>query len=126
MTDEPRVTMRVEQILAAANGEAARLHHEYIGTEHLLLALSSDDQGVAVAALKNLGINLNEVRARVSARNTCCSACWTRRQISPHMSSGLWVFAQTKPVWRWLGSWGLQPGDWPNTTQAARLRWRAA
>lgn len=65
MTDAPRVTVRVEQILAVANGEAARLHHEYIGTEHILLALSSDPQGVAVAALKNLGVDLNEVRACV-------------------------------------------------------------
>ena len=67
MTDEPRVTMRVEQILAAANGEAARLHHEYIGTEHILLALSSDHQGVAAAALTNLGVDLNEVRAGVES-----------------------------------------------------------
>lgn len=67
MTDKPRVTMRVEQILAAANGEAARLHHEYIGTEHILLALSSDHQGVAAAALKNLGVDLNDVRACVES-----------------------------------------------------------
>lgn len=70
MTDDPGVTVRVEQILAAANGEAARLRHEYIGTEHILLALSSDQEGVAVTALKNLGVDLNEVRARVESAVT--------------------------------------------------------
>lgn len=67
MLDEPRISMRVERILAAANDEAARLHHEYIGAEHVLLALASDREGVAVAALKNLGVDLNEVRDRVES-----------------------------------------------------------
>lgn len=63
--DTPHVSMRVQRVLAAANDEAARLHHEYIGTEHLLLALTADEGGVAVAALQNLGVKLGDVRTRI-------------------------------------------------------------
>jgi len=59
------MTQQVEKVLASANDEAARLNHEYIGTEHVLLALAADREGVAVAALQNLGVNLTELRVRI-------------------------------------------------------------
>ena len=48
-------TERVRQVLAFAREESHRLHHEYVGTEHILLGLLRDDEGVAAAALLNLG-----------------------------------------------------------------------
>ena len=59
------ISMRMQHLLDVANDEAARLHHEYIGTEHLLLALTADQGGVAVAALQNLGVKVEDIRTRV-------------------------------------------------------------
>jgi len=57
--------MRVERLLARAGDEAARLGHEYVGTEHVLLALATDSDGVAVVALRNLGVDLAALRQAV-------------------------------------------------------------
>jgi ATP-dependent Clp protease ATP-binding subunit ClpC len=60
-------TERVRQILAAAREEAARLRHEYVGTEHILLALLADEGGVSAAVLTNLGVDREAVRALIEA-----------------------------------------------------------
>ena len=44
-------TERVRKVLAMAREEAARLHHEYVGTEHILLGLIREGEGVAAAVL---------------------------------------------------------------------------
>lgn len=49
-------TDRVRRMLTAASEEAMRLRHECIGTEHLLLGLVSEDQGIAAATLARLGV----------------------------------------------------------------------
>ncbi len=49
-----------------ANAAAHRRKHEYIGTEHLLLGLIDEDSGVAVHVLRKLGIDPNELAARVT------------------------------------------------------------
>jgi ATP-dependent Clp protease ATP-binding subunit ClpC len=58
-------TERVRQVLAMAREEAARLHHEYVGTEHILLGLVREGQGVACTVLQNLSVELDEVQQRV-------------------------------------------------------------
>ena len=55
-------TERVRMVLAAARDESARLHHEYVGTEHILFALLRVDDGVATAVLANLNIDVGGVR----------------------------------------------------------------
>ena len=50
-------TDRVRKVLQIAREEAARLCHEFVGTEHILLGIIRDGQGVAGAALKNLGVD---------------------------------------------------------------------
>src|SRR5262249_768760 len=55
-------TPRAQQVLALARREADRFHHNFVGTEHLLLGLISLGQGVAVNVLKNLGLDLDIVR----------------------------------------------------------------
>jgi ClpA/ClpB-like protein len=59
-------TDRVRKVLQMAREEAARLQHEYVGTEHILLGLIREGQGVAAAALTNLNVDLADVTARVN------------------------------------------------------------
>lgn len=56
-----------KQILAAARAEADRLHHEYIGTEHLVLALIHPADEGAGAALKKLDIDVDGVRETIAS-----------------------------------------------------------
>ena len=58
-------TPRAQQVLALSRKEADRFHHNYIGTEHLLLGLINLGQGVAVNVLQKMGLDLQTVRAAV-------------------------------------------------------------
>ncbi len=58
-------TPRAQQVLALARKEADRFHHNYVGTEHLLLGLINLGQGVAVDVLQKMGLDLQTVRAAV-------------------------------------------------------------
>jgi len=60
-----RFTERARKAMALANQEAQRLNHDYIGTEHALLGLVKEGAGVGAGALKNLGVDLDKVRAEV-------------------------------------------------------------
>ncbi len=60
-----RFTERARQVLSFAQEEAQRFQHHYVGTEHLLLGLVRDDEGVAAKVLTNLGVDLNKVRSSV-------------------------------------------------------------
>lgn len=60
-----RFTDRLRKVLSIANQEAHRFNHEYVGTEHLLLAMVKEGSGVAAGVLKNLGIDLRVVRLEV-------------------------------------------------------------
>src|SRR6266511_898636 len=57
-----RFTDRARKVMQLANQEAQRFHHEYIGTEHILLGLITEGSGVAANVLKNLDIDLAGVR----------------------------------------------------------------
>ncbi len=58
-------TPRAQQVLALARKEADRFHHNFVGTEHLLLGLINLGQGVAVNVLQNMGLDLVTVRSAV-------------------------------------------------------------
>jgi ATP-dependent Clp protease ATP-binding subunit ClpA len=60
-------TERVRRVLALAREEAARLRHEYVGTEHILLALIRDDGGVAITALRSLNVEPESLRDKLLA-----------------------------------------------------------
>ncbi len=62
---DPALTGKVKKVFSYANEEAASLNHNYVGTEHLLLALLRQTDGVATQILENLSINLKEVRKEV-------------------------------------------------------------
>lgn len=58
---------RVRRVLAQAREEAARLHHEYVGTEHILLSIIAEEDGVAHAVLEAQGINRGNLKREVDA-----------------------------------------------------------
>jgi excisionase family DNA binding protein len=62
-----RFTDRARTSLVRAQEEAHRLHHTYLGTEHLLLGLVNDGESVAAQALSRLGVDLSQVRSTVEA-----------------------------------------------------------
>jgi excisionase family DNA binding protein len=60
-----RFTEQARRVLNLSQEEAQRFHHNYIGTEHLLLGLVREGEGVAGQVLANLGVELNKVRSAV-------------------------------------------------------------
>ena len=62
---DPALTAKVKKVFELANEEAATLNHNYVGTEHLLLALLRQTDGVATQVLENLNINLKDIRREV-------------------------------------------------------------
>src|ERR671927_344731 len=60
-----KFTERARKVLQLAQEEAQRFNHNYIGTEHLLLGLVREGEGVAAKVLANLGVDLNKVRSAV-------------------------------------------------------------
>ena len=65
MSNGYNFTERVRKVLAMAREEAARLHHEYVGTEHILLGLIKEGEGVAAAVLQAMNVDLEEVQQRI-------------------------------------------------------------
>lgn len=60
-----KFTERARKVLTLAQEEAQRLQHNYIGTEHLLLGLVREGEGVAVKVLNNLGVELQQIRKAI-------------------------------------------------------------
>lgn len=53
---------RMRKVLARAREQAAELHHEYVGTEHLLLGMIAEGEGVGMAVFQNLGVDREDLR----------------------------------------------------------------
>src|SRR5918999_3865510 len=60
-----KFTERARKVLQLAQDEAQRLNHHYIGTEHLLLGLVREGEGIAAGVLESLGVSLDKVRSQV-------------------------------------------------------------
>jgi ATP-dependent Clp protease ATP-binding subunit ClpC len=58
-------TPRVKKVLALASKEAKALNHSYVGTEHILLGLLREGEGVAAQVLRNLEVNLDKARSEI-------------------------------------------------------------
>ena len=61
-----RFTERARQVVVFAQDEARALKHNYIGTEHILLGLLREEEGLAARVLESLDITVEEVRAQVA------------------------------------------------------------
>lgn len=64
-----RFTQRARRVLSLAQDEAERMHHTYIDTEHLLIGLMREGEGIAADALRGLGLELPKVAAAVERLN---------------------------------------------------------
>ena len=60
-----RFTDRARRVVVLAQEEARMLNHNYIGTEHILLGLIREGEGVAAAVLQNLNVDLEEIAQRI-------------------------------------------------------------
>jgi len=60
-----RFTERARNVVVYAQDEARSLRHNYIGTEHLLLGLLREEEGLAARLLASLGVTLEDVREQV-------------------------------------------------------------
>jgi ATP-dependent Clp protease ATP-binding subunit ClpC len=74
-------TERVKRVLQLAREESARLHHNYVGTEHLLLGILREGSGVAASILINLNQGLDEIRQSVEESISASSGTLTIGQI---------------------------------------------
>ncbi len=62
---EAKFSNRVKEVISLSREEALRLGHDYIGTEHLLLGMIREGEGVAISLLKKLGVSLEELRTTI-------------------------------------------------------------
>ncbi|MEN2282383.1 ATP-dependent Clp protease ATP-binding subunit [Algoriphagus sp. SE2] len=62
---EAKFSNRVKEVISLSREEALRLGHDYIGTEHLLLGMIREGEGVAVSILKKIGVPLDELRGAI-------------------------------------------------------------
>lgn len=62
---EVELTPRIKKVLALSVDEARRLNHPYVGTEHLLLGLVREGDGIAAGVLSSMGVDLQRVRAEI-------------------------------------------------------------
>lgn len=60
-----RFTERAQKAILLAQEEAKKFNHNYVGTEHLLLGLIAEDQGIAATSLKELGVTIDNARKQV-------------------------------------------------------------
>ena len=60
-----RFSERARRVLSLAQDEAQRFNHSYIGTEHILLGLVRENEGLAARSLSNLGVELTKVRSAI-------------------------------------------------------------
>lgn len=62
-----RFTTRARKVIVLARDEAERFNHNYLGTEHILLGLIKEGEGVALAVLKSMGVSLEEIVSQVES-----------------------------------------------------------
>ncbi len=94
-----KFTERARRVLTLAQEEAQRFNHNYIGTEHLLLGLVREGDGVAAKVLSNLGVELNKVRSAVEfifGRGDRSTSAWVARSIWRSTMAPI----SRKPSWR--------------------------
>ncbi len=83
------LTPRAKKVIELAVDEARRLDHSYIGTEHLLLGLVREGEGIAAGVLESLGVNLEKVRQQVmQVVNQSSTSSQTKTQTkTPYMDA---------------------------------------
>ena len=70
-------TDRVKKVMQIAREESVRLGNDYVGTEHLLLGLIKEGDGVAVAVMRSMGVDLDELTASIEKTITSTGGMMT-------------------------------------------------
>ena len=83
MSGMERFTQRARRVLSLAHQEAERMHHNYIGTEHLLLGLMKEEGGVAGRVLRELGLEIRQVQEIIERMSGIGRYSVTRPELSP-------------------------------------------
>jgi ATP-dependent Clp protease ATP-binding subunit ClpC len=65
MKADAKFSNRVKEVISLSREEALRLGHEYIGAEHLLLGMIREGEGIAIAILQKLGVNMGELKVTI-------------------------------------------------------------
>lgn len=78
-----RFTQRARRVLSLAHGEAERLRHNYIGTEHLLIGLIREEGGVAGRVLRELGLETERVKEMVQRMSGMGQYAGSRIELAP-------------------------------------------
>jgi len=76
-------TDRVKKVMQLAREESVRLGNDYVGTEHLLLGLIREGEGVAIAVLKNMGVELDELAKEIESSISSSGGMMTIGQMIP-------------------------------------------
>ncbi|MCU0609334.1 MAG: ATP-dependent Clp protease ATP-binding subunit [Chitinispirillaceae bacterium] len=76
-------TDRVKKVMQIAREESIRLGNDYVGTEHLLLGLIKEGDGVAIAVMRSMGVELDEVSATIEKTITSSGGMMTIGQMLP-------------------------------------------
>ena len=94
-----RFTERARKVIVYAKEEARRFNHDYIGTEHLLLGLIREGEGVAAAVLQKLGLDLDTIRLEVEKLVQPGPQTQVMGTFhSPHVPRKRWNFPPRKPA----------------------------
>src|SRR2546430_14992433 len=110
-------TDRVRKVLQMAREEAARLHHEYVGTEHILLGLIREGEGVAAPVLTNLNDHLEEIQQKIEEmvkKGKAAAAAGPALAYTSRAKKGpqLPLRAAREPNHSYLGTDHPFPGQW--------------
>ena len=138
-------TPRAKRVLELSWDEARQLGHNYIGTEHLLLGLIREGEGVAARVLENLGVDLNKIRSNVvkilgeskpqtvsSGGSSSSSAAPAKSEAAASSAAESTAASSASPRPRasaegfpWVYSHRLLPSPKPlsGKTMAVRLQW---
>ena len=84
---EPKFSQKVKEIITLAREEALRLGHDYIGTEHLILGMIRDGEGIALNLLRDSGVQLDELRITIEQAT---KGAVTRQALRPDDWQKIW------------------------------------
>jgi len=105
-------TPRVKKVLALAGREAQQLHHSYVGTEHILLGLLREGDGVSARVLRTLNVDIERTRVEIVEELDPNSIAGERYPERPRIAASLKPEERAR-VTEWLGK-SHGPGDGPS------------
>jgi len=105
---EGNFSNRVQDVIRLSRDEALRLGHDYIGTEHLLLGVIREGEGIAVKILRNLGVDLYKLKKTIEDTVRAAGGTLTIGNIIPltkqaekSLKSLIWKQSSTNLMYIW-------------------------